>query len=74
MDYGSMTAREVIGLLDSVYDAIEEEWSDSPNQARYLEAIDHAQDALRDELHREEDSLRDQIVKDATHRLENHTA
>ncbi len=52
MDYGSMTARETINYLDIVYGLIEEEWADSPLQSKYLEAIDHAQDTLRDELHR----------------------
>ncbi len=49
MDYGSMTEREAIDLLNIIYDALEDEWSDNTILARYLEAIDHAQDALRDQ-------------------------
>ena len=70
MDYGNMREREAIDLLDIIYDALEDEWSDNTILARYLEAIDHAQDALRDQLHTQEDALRDQLVRDAIHTQE----
>ena len=54
MDYGSMSEQEAIDLLNIVWDRIDEEWIDSPHHLRYLEAIDHAQDALRDQLHTQE--------------------
>ena len=56
MDYGSMSEREAIDHLDTIYDAIEEGWNHRPDQARYLEAIDHAQDSLRDEIHTQENT------------------
>ena len=73
MDYGSMSEQEAIDLLNIVYETIEEDWENALQFAgngylileKQLEAIDHAQDALRDQLHPEEDSLRDQLVRDA---------
>ncbi len=50
MSYGTMTPRQAIKLLDAIYEMVDTEWTEVDKRDDYLEAIDHAQDALREKV------------------------
>ena len=50
MSYGTMTPRQAIKLLDAIYEMVDTEWTETDKRDDYLEAIDHAQDALREKV------------------------